>query len=582
MVTILNRARDRGYIKKSLGKYFPVEEKVLIDDFSLVSKDEERKLNNVIESLIIFSDKKYNAKFEKNKAEEAFLGFLNDKDLDEIFNIEGNNPLLPKSTLIQGTEKFIIGRFIEAAEKSDPELFRFIVDIKIGQALAHTILFNELKSYECNLKGLNYYLDVGFLFALNGIDGEKERVAYEELIFSLKDAGANLYIFEHTEQEFIANITYCLNKIGSSHVLNIEKEKRALRHFIEYGAHETDIEMLLARFPTLLQKYGIEVADNPSFDDHLSQISEDKLKEAIVGEYSKKYPASFDIEEKQPTINKDVKSISSIYRLRKGNRPKSLKDASHVFITTNTTLARVCSIFDRQEYNAFTIPACLHDIVIGTLLWLQRPAKAQILNEKKLIADVSAALRPSDELLKKYLTEIEKLKHDQDISEKEFYLLRTNRVALSLLQEKTVANPENFKSTTPSEILLEIKSEISKEESGKYEKMKNKIDQENKLLNEKHETLQKDYNIQSRNVEMTLRRVGVAASLVSWLISFSIFLLLIYILYLVFNPDTSTEKIIGFLFSVAGFFGFDIFVANKFIKDFIGKKIIKYFVPYVD
>ncbi|MDZ7341980.1 MAG: hypothetical protein ONB27_11545 [candidate division KSB1 bacterium] len=108
------------------------------------------------------------------------------------------------------------------------------------------------------------------------------------------------------------------------------------------------------------------------------------------------------------------------------------------------------------------------DTFIGTLIWLQSPAKIYDINVKKIIADTYAALQPDTYLIKRYLTEIEKLKENRNITTEEYYLLRSHRAALNLLEEKTLGDPENFTDSTPEEILMDIKRKFEHESDEKF------------------------------------------------------------------------------------------------------------------
>jgi len=89
----------------------------------------------------------------------------------------------------------------------------------------------------------------------------------------------------------------------------------------------------------------------------------------------------------------------------------------------------------------------------------------------------------------KYLYEIEKLKSEQKINDDEYYLLRTHRMAINLLEEKTLGDPENFTDRTPEEILSVIKRSIQKEGEKKF------LDER-----EKHkETYKELYNLKKKN-----------------------------------------------------------------------------------
>jgi hypothetical protein len=149
-----------------------------------------------------------------------------------------------------------------------------------------------------------------------------------------------------------------------------------------------------------------------------------------------------------------------------------------MFITTNNGLAFASSKFQRDLGNGgFIYPACLTDVFLGTLVWLQSPARVASINKRKLIAECYAALQPSPTLLRKYLNEVDQLKDSGKINDEEYYLLRTQRSAMNLLNEKTLGDPDNFTYKTPEEILDLIKQEYQAAPTIKYLETKDRLEE---------------------------------------------------------------------------------------------------------
>src|SRR5690606_21845094 len=152
--------------------------------------------------------------------------------------------------------------------------------------------------------------------------------------------------------------------------------------------------------------------------------------------------------------NRDVKVLSGIYRFRQGYKPRVIKDSKHLFITSNTALAFASKVFESKENGThFTIATCLTDVFLGTVIWLQSPQKIENLNTKRFIADCYSATQPSTELIKKYMLEVEKLKAEKKINNDAYYILRTHRASLNLLEKNTMGDPEAFDGSSTAEIL---------------------------------------------------------------------------------------------------------------------------------
>ncbi len=215
------------------------------------------------------------------------------------------------------------------------------------------------------------------------------------------------------------------------------------------------------------------------------QIDETDLKKTIISTY-RGIIKDFNPKDQNKigTIERDVKVLSGIYRFRQGYKPKTIKDSKDLFITSNTALAFASRIFETKENGtSFTIPTCLTDIFLGTVIWLQSPQKVESLNEKKFIADCYSAIQPSDLLIKRYMAEIHKLSDNNKISKDEYYLLRTHRASINLLEAKTMGDPEAFNGETAEEILENIVYSIKGAEAEKLNKEKEEHQATKDILN---------------------------------------------------------------------------------------------------
>jgi len=469
MKTIINRATKKGYLKKQDRGYFPVSEKIAADDFTDISVMQVTKYQKITRSFIDFAKTGFNRDLSFQEAEAALLDFIKEHDV-EILLASQSGSLIPevKSKVIN---KFILGKFIADALKTDPTLFEYLVDISLGQALANAIIYEESAHYICNLSGMNCFLDTGIIFNLLGTSGPARKREYQEFLGTLITSKVKLFIFDHTYDEVMTILHNCLSWIDNP-TFDAMKAGKAMLYFVTNGFTKSDIDLFIAEVQPALEKCKIGRVDIPSFMENINyQIDEEGLKDIIFDIYKSNDP-DFEYYEKQDTINKDIDSISAIYRHRKGRIFRNLKDTSHLFVTSNWALASATKEYEITKIDKHSIPAAVTDVFLGTILWVSNPKKYREVNRIRLLADVYASIQPNNRLLRLYLNEIRSIEERKGISPEEIYLLRSTRVAINLLQEKTCNDPENFKGTTPSEILEEVKEkirqEIGEEANAKY------------------------------------------------------------------------------------------------------------------
>lgn len=517
MIAIINRAKKRGLLRKREHNFIPTDN-VYKYDFSGKTQAQKRKYENLINSFIDFCKKEYDENLNKEEAGKTLIGFLKQHDLEILFAAYDKSAL-PKVTSAK-SNIFLFNKFVESIYKAKQELFHALLNIVVGHILANIVLYGYefTKLSQPKLKNLNLYLDTKFIFRSLGVEREEIQSVYSELLAELKKQGVNLFVFRHTYEEIIGILQNCLMWIENSEY-DSSKASPVLRYFKEQDYRESDVQMFINRVDKTLNESGIKKLDTPDPNIYARyQIDEDILQKLIIKNYKTLNPA-FEVLEKVYTIQKDIQSISAIYKLRKGEKPQNIREAKHVFTTTNSALAYANKIFEKEEYGqGFYIPTCVTDTLVGTLIWLNNPQKEEI-NVRKFIADICVALQPSEELLKRYLVEVEKLREDKKITEDDYILLINSQVAKELLAEETLGDPDKFTPKTPIEILEEIKKEAHEkymQEKKEHEKTKRLLEAERDEKIKYFEELYKKINKIATYTVFVVLVIFVAFSVLSY------------------------------------------------------------------
>jgi hypothetical protein len=578
LITIFNRARKKGVVKKENGEiYFNPEY-----SGKVISSNEksniERKFNKVISSIIEFARNEYDLIVNEQEVETGLLSFLRQHDLDILFATKDLS-VLPQ---VKSTKKikYLISSFSLYAAQKEPQLFEFLLDISVGHALSGTILYSELNSFSGKLTNLNIYLDTPLILGLLGFNGEFKKASIEELINALNSDGANLFILETTRWEVDHILEDSHTRLESGNY-ELDKASRVLRFCHREGVSASDLEQKILTLDDTLKEYKIKSASVPSHTDNIKyQIDEEELKKTIKKTYQniiKDY--NIDDYSKDKTIDRDVKVLSGIYRFRKGAKPKTIKDSKDIFITSNTALAFASRIFESRENGSnFTIPTCLTDVFLGTVIWLQSPQKIENLNTKRFIADCYSAIQPNTELITKYINEVEKLKAEKKITNDEYYLMRTHRASLNLLEKKTMSDPDALDGSSAREILDKIIYSIKENEQKKYEEEHDnhkKTQEQLKKIIENSETHKTNLKSKAEKISIILSRIIFVL-----LIIIIGFFLIINIFQEFFNPSPKVKIIIWIVIGILTLLnlatGFNILGFKMKLQEFITRKIIKW------
>ncbi len=457
MVSILSRCTRRGIVRTRNKTYFFDREKVAKHSLATDSFHAAKRIENLIDGFRQFSKQTFSKDYSADQATSAVIAFLKTYDADIILSSRDIS-MFPKVT-VDRKDSFIFHKFVLYVHANSPETYLVLVELAVGYLYASSVLFTQLKNTANAVKKLRIVLDTRLLLRLVGLEGPERQDVYRKLLETLVTRGAKLRVFEHTVEEIDGILEDCIRWVENPKY-NPKFAGPALKHFVEYRYKVSDVVLIRASIDSLLERFGVRKMDG-SFSLGLEkhQIDEPKLYETIVEEY-KRNSDKFEEWSKREILYRDVKSISAISRMRKGRVPKILRGAQAIFITTNSGLARAVSHFSNSERGSHHLCECITDVLLGTQVWLDSPSVVQDLQYKRILADTLAAIQPDEDLVEKYRIELNKLKDRNEISEHEYYYLRSHPRPIDRLEEKTLGDPDAFYDRLPEEILAELRSEM--------------------------------------------------------------------------------------------------------------------------
>jgi hypothetical protein len=266
----------------------------------------------------------------------------------------------------------------------------------------------------------------------------------------LYETGADLRCFSHTRDEVRGVLETCASRVqvGDSEATY---GPEILRNFRSMGYSRTDVIMLSNNLERDLEALRIRVVDKPAHAEREHQVDEDALREKLEESINYSRPQQ---------ISRDVDSISAIMRLRRGRQPFRLEECRALFVTTNSTLAVATQQYFFDGSNTRAVSPCLTDYALTNLLWLKRPTAAPDLPRKRIIADCYAATRPTEQLWRLFLAEIEKLNQGGEVTLDEYLMLRHSLGAETALMDVTMGEEKGFTQGTVPEVLERVRSNM--------------------------------------------------------------------------------------------------------------------------
>lgn len=176
---------------------------------------------------------------------------------------------------------------------------------------------------------------------------------------------------------------------------------------------------------------------SPRYEEsnYLFQIDEGQLRDEIESEAD--YISDRAAEH-------DIRVVRHIFALRKGRRRSAIEDCGYVFLTTNAALSRAAFNYEKSNSDGWFFSAVVTDYHLSHLAWLKSPMEVPDLPRAEILASCYATMRPHQSFWNRYLAELEMLKTEKKVSERDHEVLRFSINAADELMAVTRGDVEGI------------------------------------------------------------------------------------------------------------------------------------------
>lgn len=499
---MLKRISRKHPLKRDMGVY-----RILGDlpnpGISAEKSRAERHISAVISGLIDFSKTTGKPIKTTEEAVTAICSFLSEFNIPclraylrgtAIPNVDGKS----QSQIV------IVSEYVLHQQRTDPERFESFSIMVQGHMLANALLCPDLKYASATYKGVTFYLDTPLLIQRLGLEGAASKAAVKNLIALLRNLGGKVAAFSHSRDELDRVIRGAADFIDT-----VDGRGPIVMEARQQGTSKSDLLLLAGRVDEHIRDAGIEVLDTPKYIERL-QIDHVAFEKVLDDEISYFNPRAKEY---------DINSVRSIYVLRDQKTPTSIENCKAVFVTSNSAFADAAYAYGQRHEESREVSSVITDFSLANMAWLKAPLGAPSIPITEVLAFSYAALRPSSELLDKYLAEIDKLEKGGKISERDHQLLRSSAQAREEVMRLTLGDDKELTEATVTETLRRVTAEIKKEEDAKLSAEQKAHQQaRDALASSRAETL----NIRQRIYWRCARK----AKLCAWIVSVGVTLLL--------------------------------------------------------
>lgn len=304
----------------------------------------------------------------------------------------------------------------------------------------------------------------------------------------------------------------------------------------------------------MLSNKGIKVVDTPQYEknengEYEGVVDEKKLIDFLMENYAENK------ETMEGIVERDVKSIAAIGRIRKDNKYKKIEDCKAIFVTTNYNLAESAEkCLEHKKYEE--IGYIITDVELTTILWLKSFKSNPDLPKLKLIENARTALELTSTMMERVKDVIEKMEKEGTINQAD--IVSSNIQELNYYKREIMEKIDGDEENINEETILGIidKENIKLRHELLIEKEKNKIiKKENEKAKEENEEFVK--NIKERCKDKA-HLIGSCLKKVYIILSCMILLVILTgCIYVILVNDLSASEItlvivVGLLIEIMG------------------------------
>lgn len=471
---VLQRLASQGYLKKANGIFSIAKDLPAVDN-SAERAIASRRIGTVTSALVSFAKLGPKPDLTEDEATDCFIVFLSHFSIPCLRSyLRGN--ALPNITGHSDWHVTLVSQFVNELPLR-PELFESFMTLVQGHMLANALLCPDLQSVSKTYKDVVFYFDTPLLIQFLGLEGEQEKQAMEEVVRLVQRLHGRISYFSHTSDELFGAIRGSADFIDS-----VRGRGTIVEEARKSGRTKSDLLLIAQNATETLAESNIIITATPPYDEktYKFEIAEEIFSDVLEDEVNYHNPRAKDY---------DIKSVRSIYVLRKGIVPSSIEKSQAVFVTSNSGFSKAAYEYGKKYEQSREVSTVITDFSLANTAWLKAPQGAPSLPRKEVLAFAYAALRPTNEFWSKVLDEAEKLESNGKISSRDHQLLRSSHHVQRELMKLTLGVNAALTEESITKTLSRVSSEIRQEESAKFREAERlRLETENKLNGQIAET----------------------------------------------------------------------------------------------
>lgn len=498
----------------------------------------KKQINAVIESLASFAYEIFELPWDEIESANHIAGFVNKYSIDFLRYYDNNSPL-PNIDRQGHATAYVVARFITQMSEENKAVFDSIRVLVQSHILSNALLCPDLAKNPHGFKGITFLLDTRFVIKLLDLESALDAKSSRELVQSIKELKGSVAIFEETKEELRTVLHAIIRGIETG-----QGRGPVFRELLSRGRHVSDVKLVMGNLDLKLEQLNISTMPSPSYTEDLYQF---QIDEAEFGE---------DIENEVSFISSkalehDTRVVRHIFALRRGYSVSSIEEAKFVFLTTNTGLSRAAFNYERRNAKGWIFSAVVTDYHLSHLAWLKLPIQSDDLSQLEILANCYGTMKLNEKVWEQYLTEIDRLKENNEVTNRDHEVLRFAVNAPEELMDVTRGEVEGVTPENIHIVLDRLEQSFAKEKEEKIGEKNREIEHYKELLDNEENTMLSTREKHSLKLDLISEKISricfyVAAIVLIAMAAIASYSNASYFIVLVFTLLGLTNLILGY------------------------------------
>jgi len=389
------------------------------------------RIKEVTDELAGFAHSKYSLVWDERISAQAIAEFLRKYSIDFLRFAEAKSPL-PEETANTKTTDYVVASFITNCAKDHPGIFESIKVLVQSHILANALMCPDLAKTPKGFKDVHFLADTRFLLKALDLESRYDTDNARQLLAAIRTLKGVVCIFSETKDELRTVLKSIIKRMqqGAGH-------GPVCRELLKRGRGVADVILAESNLDQALASLFVSILPSPRYEEsnYLFQIDEAALRDEIESEVDYITDRAAD---------HDIRVVRHIFALRKGRKASTIEDSGYVLLTTNAALSRAAFFYEKSTSAGWFFSAVVTDYHLSHLAWLKSPMEVPDLPRAEILASCYATMRPHESFWNRYLTELDRLKSENRMSERDHEVLRFSLHAADELMEVTRGDVEGI------------------------------------------------------------------------------------------------------------------------------------------